>query len=321
MPLPFVSMVMNCYKQEKYIENAVRSVLAQDYQGPMEIIISDDCSPDRTFEIIEEVTLGWQGDFDLILNRNEENLGGLPHMNRILEHAEGELVVRLHGDDISKPNRVSRIVETWLKHKPSVMSSNAEVIDQTNMVLGIFCDAREGLISLSEIIGKGWNKQMLGASMAWDRRWEKLFGPNNEELGMASDHILPFRGALAGGMYYIAEPLFQWRIHPGQRTNQIADASLPGAARHESFLCHHLTGYISCLADVEHLKITHPTMKTLPFLEEALSLRVRTISENLVRMRNKMLKAGYRPTWVPRSAKEGVWDPNMFELFPVSPKE
>ena len=50
-PAPSVTMVLVCYNQEKYIKEAVLSVLSQDYSD-LKIIISDDCSKDKTVSII-----------------------------------------------------------------------------------------------------------------------------------------------------------------------------------------------------------------------------------------------------------------------------
>ena len=47
---PLVSVLMPIFQQERYVAEALRSVMAQTYQ-PLEIIISDDCSADRTLEI------------------------------------------------------------------------------------------------------------------------------------------------------------------------------------------------------------------------------------------------------------------------------
>jgi glycosyltransferase involved in cell wall biosynthesis len=53
-PAPSVTMVLVCYNQEKYIKEAVLSVLSQDYSD-LKIIISDDCSKDKTVSIIEHM--------------------------------------------------------------------------------------------------------------------------------------------------------------------------------------------------------------------------------------------------------------------------
>ena len=57
---PLISFVLLAYKQEKYIREAVEGAFAQTY-SPLEIILSDDASPDGTFEIIQEMAAAYQG--------------------------------------------------------------------------------------------------------------------------------------------------------------------------------------------------------------------------------------------------------------------
>ena len=110
---PLVSFIIFSYKQEKFIRDAIRGALAQTYE-PLEIIISDDCSPDNTFTIIEEETASYAGPHKVILNRNETNLGLPEHMNKVLKMARGEFIVENAGDDISCPHRTSVLVKRWL---------------------------------------------------------------------------------------------------------------------------------------------------------------------------------------------------------------
>ena len=49
---PLISLILLCYNHEKFVAEAVASVLSQRY-SPLEIVIIDDGSPDRTAEIIE----------------------------------------------------------------------------------------------------------------------------------------------------------------------------------------------------------------------------------------------------------------------------
>src|SRR4249919_1275211 len=98
MNRPLLTLVVASFNQEKYIEQAVRSALAQTY-SPLEIIISDDCSRDRTFVIASEITSIYKGPHKIRLNRNLTNLGIGGHVNRIMELCHGQLVIASAGDD------------------------------------------------------------------------------------------------------------------------------------------------------------------------------------------------------------------------------
>jgi len=71
---PLVTFALFAYNQGKYIRQAVEGALAQTYEN-LEIIISDDASPDKTFEIMQELVRDYSGPHKIILNRNERNLG------------------------------------------------------------------------------------------------------------------------------------------------------------------------------------------------------------------------------------------------------
>jgi len=127
---------MICYQQEKYVREAVVAALAQEC-APLEIILSDDCSTDFTFSIIEEESAKYSGPHNVIINRNSSNLG-IEHLNKIMSLASGDFVVIAHGDDVSMPNRTRRMVETWIDKKVSLVSSNAIIVDSNSHPLGKF---------------------------------------------------------------------------------------------------------------------------------------------------------------------------------------
>src|SRR5690606_9493062 len=88
---PLVTFALFAYNQENYIREAIEGAFAQTYE-PLEIILSDDCSTDQTFEIMQEVVLGYNGPHKVCVRRNEVNLGLAGHINSILAQAEGEFI-------------------------------------------------------------------------------------------------------------------------------------------------------------------------------------------------------------------------------------
>ena len=111
---PLVTFAVIAYNQERFIREAIEGAFAQTYQ-PLEIILSDDCSPDRTYQIMQEMAAAYDGPHKVVLNRNEPNLGIAGHFNRIMEKAEGEFVLVNAGDDISLPDRTLATVKEFLQ--------------------------------------------------------------------------------------------------------------------------------------------------------------------------------------------------------------
>ena len=99
---PRFSFLMITYNQEKYIADALNSALAQDYPD-LEIVISDDCSKDRTFEIATEIAKNYHGPHKIILNRNEPNLGIGGNFYKAYTLSSGEWLFMAAGGDLSLP--------------------------------------------------------------------------------------------------------------------------------------------------------------------------------------------------------------------------
>lgn len=128
---PLVTLALFTFNHEKYIEDAVNGVLNQSYKN-LEIIISDDCSTDSTFEIIKSLVSNYGGTHKISVNRNPKNLGLVSHFNNIIKSSRGEIVVVAAGDDISLPDRVSRTVDIFNSDPKATIVSFTDIIIDTN---------------------------------------------------------------------------------------------------------------------------------------------------------------------------------------------
>jgi len=205
---PLVSFILVAYNQEEFIEEAVRAALKQTYE-PLEIIISDDASIDRTFEIARTVVDQYQGPHRVIVRRNAKNIGINPHFNLVVKEAHGEYIVVAAGDDISLPERTGRLVKQWQGGASGVFS-NATLIDTQGNSRGFF--VRPGYKPLG-----GWQAMALagthgawGCTFSWEKRVFDVFGDMQENI-LGEDAVVPFRCALLDGVAYIDEPLVQYR--------------------------------------------------------------------------------------------------------------
>lgn len=99
MDTPKVSVLMTAYNREKYIGAAIDSVLAQTYEN-WELIITNDCSKDRTLEIAQSYAAN---DSRIRVYTNERNLGDYPNRNRAASYAKGKYLKYLDSDDLMYP--------------------------------------------------------------------------------------------------------------------------------------------------------------------------------------------------------------------------
>lgn len=101
---PKVSIVTITYNSSRFVRQAIESVLAQSFTD-FEYLISDDCSTDNTWEIIQEYK-----DSRIRAWRNETNLGEYPNRNKTLNEAKGEYIIWIDGDDIFYPHGLEFMV-------------------------------------------------------------------------------------------------------------------------------------------------------------------------------------------------------------------
>jgi glycosyltransferase involved in cell wall biosynthesis len=97
---PLVSVLMTAYNREKYIEEAIESVLRSTYTN-FELIVVDDCSKDKTVEIVKKISLK---DNRVKVFTNEQNLGDYPNRNKAASYASGKYIKYLDSDDLIYPH-------------------------------------------------------------------------------------------------------------------------------------------------------------------------------------------------------------------------
>src|SRR4051812_27448620 len=113
--MPLVSVVMTVYNGERFVVEAVRSILAQTLRD-FECIVVDDGSTDATAELL---AIEQTGDPRLVVHRLPSNMGFRTALNTGCRLARGALVARMDADDVSVPNRLERQV-SFLQEHPHV---------------------------------------------------------------------------------------------------------------------------------------------------------------------------------------------------------
>lgn len=104
MSRPLVSVLMPAYNHERYVADAVESVLSQTCPE-WELIVIDDASQDGTWEVLQSFK-----DVRLRLKRHEMNQGAHATLNEALEMARGEYIAIINSDDVFATNRIDRML-------------------------------------------------------------------------------------------------------------------------------------------------------------------------------------------------------------------
>jgi len=107
------SILVVTYNHEAYINECLDSMINQT-ELPYEIIISDDCSTDKTWDIIKQYFLKYPKLFKIF--RNKKNIGIFANIEKIRSYANGNIINFCPGDDLLKPKTIEKISNTILKY-------------------------------------------------------------------------------------------------------------------------------------------------------------------------------------------------------------
>jgi glycosyltransferase involved in cell wall biosynthesis len=128
MQSPLVTVICLCYNHERFLVEAIDSVLNQTYTN-LQIILIDDASTDNSSTLLKTFT-NRPGNIEIILL--EKNIGNCAAFNSAFAKARGEFVVDFATDDVMLPDRIAKQVEQFSKLDESygVVFSDAIYIDE-----------------------------------------------------------------------------------------------------------------------------------------------------------------------------------------------
>ena len=209
---PLVTFAICTYNQEKYVADAVKSAFSQTY-SPLEILISDDNSKDRTWDIITSLVKTYKGKHNIRLNRNKDNLGVTRHMELISSLCNGDFQVICAGDDIALPTRVKVMVDRWAvdDYRPIVCYTNMYWMEE---------DGTKGELAITGKTPEPQTRKeflrfpatsMPGASAGMSSDVNDIFGPLNPIHASSEDNARAIRGVLLDHLVYIDVPTLYWR--------------------------------------------------------------------------------------------------------------
>jgi glycosyltransferase involved in cell wall biosynthesis len=221
---PLLTFAVGAYNQEAYIREAVEAAFAQTY-SPLEIILSDDCSKDRTFEIIQETARSYRGPHTVIVRRNQRNLGLIGHCNEVIRVARGELFVCAAGDDVSLPERTEMSFRAWedSQRRSASIWGDYIVTDEKGVEMGdsglrhtLGTDRGFHHMQLDPVDFAGCrSRKVYGCTHAFNVNVFRRFGDLPLLPGFVNeDATINFRSVLAGNsVTFISKPLVRYRRH------------------------------------------------------------------------------------------------------------
>lgn len=117
-----VSIIIPVYKVEAYIERCLTSVMHQTYHdSAIECILVDDCSPDRSISLAQDMISRYHGNIDFKIIRNDKNRGLSVSRNNGIEYATGKYLFFLDSDDYLKDDCLQILLRIAVMHPDAEM--------------------------------------------------------------------------------------------------------------------------------------------------------------------------------------------------------
>jgi glycosyltransferase involved in cell wall biosynthesis len=218
-PEPLVSVLVPSYNHEKYVLECLESIKGLNYKR-LELIISDDCSPDDTFNLAERWAERNTVRFERILvKRQETNLGIIRNLQFLFNSAHGEYLAYIASDDAFVPSAILSRVQVFQKYLDiDAVFGNAELISESGSVLkaqGITQRFARELSAPSLMVPSLILTSFVPGPVMMLRR-AAIFeggslGPLPADL-RAEDWYIYLRMAIGGRLRYVNEVVAKYRI-------------------------------------------------------------------------------------------------------------
>lgn len=204
---PVLSVLMLAYNHSAYLAQAIDSVLTQQTDFPIELLIGEDCSTDDT----REIALRYQRQYPNLIRviTAEENVGIRRNWQRLVLAGRGEFLAHLDGDDYWLPNKLMLQV-TFLRQHPDCAGvyTNAITVDESGQYVGLFNDVGEKQFTLAELLRRG--NFLNTSSMVFRAVFRDVLLELDE---LFIDYRIHLRLARYGALAQLNEPLTAYRIN------------------------------------------------------------------------------------------------------------
>lgn len=266
---PLVSIGMPVFNEEKFISKAIDSLLRQDFED-FELIISDNASTDRTFEICIEYK---NKDQRIKLHRNERNLGAA-NFERVAKLTSGKYFMFAGGHDLWHPTFISKLLAVLKNDPTAVLAVPAiDLIDALGNKQGMFWSqfptSTVGKSKCERIV---YSLDIVYGHLIYGIFRRKVLVKNinffNDEWpspldSFGQDVIFLLKCLGQGDLVIVNEPLFNYRM--GGASTKVAYGSVNDIMKHfsvmagEMFKCFDISG----LSTDEILKVQYAILKSL----------------------------------------------------------
>lgn len=205
-----LSVCVRTHNQERFIRDALDSVLRQHTTFPYEIIISDDASNDGTVAILKEYQNRYPDKIRLLLQ--EKNVGGPENLKRVIEASNAKYITCLDGDDFYTDEYKLQKQVDFLEAHPECAACfhNTWNIDASGRKLGLFNKPDfHAVHDAREFIRERWFVPIHSAVL----RREYIEFPEWYNTVMNDDYVVHLSVAKHAPYYYMPDVMVAYRRH------------------------------------------------------------------------------------------------------------
>ena len=135
-----ISIIIPVFNVEQYVRRCIESVMAQNITGAsVECIVIDDCSPDKSMDIVHALVSEYQGPIQFNILKHDVNRGLSVARNNGIMHAKGDFVFFIDSDDYLMPDSIQYFIESLFK-SPDV-----------DMIMGNVKECKSGNLMIKDI--------------------------------------------------------------------------------------------------------------------------------------------------------------------------
>lgn len=228
LAVPLISVFIPVYNCERFVAQAIESVLAQSYQN-YELIVIDDGSTDHTAQILNR----YKTHSRVRIYHNEQNLGVSSTWNIGVSHCRGDLIAKLDADDFYGPNQLEVIANFYQKHpEVGLIFSGLNLLYPDGTIEAELPFLRSWVRRRHEFLPTLLKLCVVRAPTAFaSRKCYDRLGGAIEAMKIHSDWELWVRFAANYPVGYIARRLATYRTNHG--ANITAKAAIDGRSFHD----------------------------------------------------------------------------------------
>lgn len=202
---PFISIVMATYNGERFLAKQINSHLEQSYPN-LEFIYLDDCSSDKTWEILQAFA---EKDKRINIYQNEQNLGYIHTFEKAIQFASSDLIALSDQDDIWLPHKLQDLYQSLGNY--SLIYSDSDLINENDSKLNRRMSDIKKQIAYHTPFMYTFGAWAPGHSMLF--RKEIIPPTFHFPTYVTHDYALGFLATCKHGINYIPEPLVLYRQH------------------------------------------------------------------------------------------------------------